>query len=256
METSPLFFLLGVIGAIFANSTGAGGGVVFVPVFHGLGFSDARVVGTSFGIQSFGMTVGALAWSTYYYRHRIHLRWDAFPAAVAIAAPASIIGLWSVYALHLSPPATLSTSFAVFSLFLGIAILMLAAVQRPRLRHRLEPADCFVLGGIALLGGGVTAWLSVGVGEFVAFYLISRRYDVTEAIAVAVVISALTVWSAAPEHFSATGRVAWPVVLLAGPGAVLGALAARALALRLGAVRLKRWFGLWLVVIGAVELWR
>jgi uncharacterized membrane protein YfcA len=50
--------------------------------------------------------------------------------------------------------------------------------------------------------------------------------------------------------------VAWSVVLLAGPGAVVGALCARALALRLGALRLKRWFGIWLVFIGLAELWR
>jgi uncharacterized membrane protein YfcA len=256
MDTSPLFFLLGVIGAIFANSTGAGGGVVFVPVFHSLGFSDAQVIGTSFGIQSFGMTVGALAWSAHFYRRRHRIRWEAFLAAIAITAPASIAGLWTVYLLRIAPPATLSASFAVFSLFLGVAILMLAIVQRPQLRYCLETTDRFLLAGVSLLGGGVTAWLSVGVGEFVAFYLIARRYDVTESIAVAVVLSAVTVWSASPQHFGTSGQVAWSVVLLAGPGAVVGALCARALALRLGALRLKRWFGIWLVFIGLAELWR
>jgi uncharacterized membrane protein YfcA len=39
----------------------------------------------------------------------------------------------------------------------------------------------------------------------------------------------------------------------AGPGAILGALIARSLALWLGALRLKSFFGIWLVLVGAVE---
>jgi uncharacterized membrane protein YfcA len=100
----------------------------------------------------------------------------------------------------------------------------------------------------------VTAWLSVGVGEFVAFYLILRRYEVTMAVAIAVVLSALTVWSAAPQHFLLDPRGVWSVILFAGPGAVVGAVIARRLALRMGALYLKRLFGVWLILIGVAEL--
>ena len=58
-----LFSVLGVIGAIFANATGAGGGVVFVPFFNYLSFSAQSVVATSFAIQCCGMTAGALTWA-------------------------------------------------------------------------------------------------------------------------------------------------------------------------------------------------
>jgi uncharacterized membrane protein YfcA len=108
---------------------------------------------------------------------------------------------------------------------------------------------------IAVAGGAVTAWLSVGVGEFLAFFLIARRYDVTEAVAVAVVVSAVTVWSASPVHlFADDSATVWSVAVWAGPGAIVGALLARALALRLGALRLKRFFGLWLLIVGFTEL--
>ena len=36
------FSLLGVLGAIFANSTGAGGGVIFIPMFNHLAFSETN----------------------------------------------------------------------------------------------------------------------------------------------------------------------------------------------------------------------
>ena len=55
-----LFSVLGVIGAIFANATGAGGGVVFVPFFNYLSFSAQSVVATSFAIQCCGMTAATM----------------------------------------------------------------------------------------------------------------------------------------------------------------------------------------------------
>lgn len=256
MEHPLLSFLVGTAGAIFANSTGAGGGVVFVPLFRALGFSDAEAIATSFGIQSFGMTTGALAWTLYFLRHGARADWAAFTAAIVVATPFSIAGLWCVTVLDLRAPATLSLCFAIFSVVLGTAVLWLTLNARPRLQRELAPADALGLAALALFGGMVTAWLSVGVGEFVAFYLIARRYEVTEAVAVAVVLSALTVWSAAPIHLDEGGDAVWSVVLSAGPGAVAGALVARGLALRLGGLRLKRFFGCWLLVIGLAEFAR
>ncbi len=60
-EYAP-FSLLGLLGAIFANATGAGGGVVFIPAFQQLGVSEAQSVATSFAIQCFGMTMGSIVW--------------------------------------------------------------------------------------------------------------------------------------------------------------------------------------------------
>ena len=142
MDQPLLSALVGIVGAIFANSTGAGGGVVFVPLFRALGFSDAEAIATSFGIQSFGMTTGALVWTLYFVRHGARVDWAAFVAAIAIATPFSIAGLWSVTLLELRAPATLSLSFAIFSVVLGTAILWLTLNPRPRLQlAQLQRAD-------------------------------------------------------------------------------------------------------------------
>ena len=90
------------------------------------------------------------------------------------------------------------------------------------------------LGTVAYVGGIITAWLSVGVGELVAIYLILRRFEATFAVAVAVVISALTVWSAAPQQLFAGDQAQWQIILLAGPGAIIGGLIARPLVQRHG----------------------
>ena len=73
-----LWFLpsIGVIGAIIANASGTGGGVVFVPLFnvmHDLRVMDLdplRVTAVSMGIQAFGMSVGALRWTDRLYHQR------------------------------------------------------------------------------------------------------------------------------------------------------------------------------------------
>jgi uncharacterized membrane protein YfcA len=250
------FVAVGIGGAIFANSTGAGGGVVFIPLFSKLGFTDAQAVATSFGIQCFGMTTGAIAWTAYYLRNRRGERrfWSGFIPAIALSTPASLAGLWAVQYWRIPAPAGTVTVFAVFSLVLGLAILTLRG-QRDILVHRaLERSDALALVPVAIAGGAVTAWLSVGVGEFVGFYLILRRYDVTQSIAVAVVLSALTVWGAAPHELLIGADAQWLVILVAGPGAMLGAILARRLAIYLGGLRLKRFFGAWLLVIGISEL--
>ena len=56
------FILLGVVGAIVANSTGAGGGIIFIPFFTALGLGVNESLGTSIVIQCFGMTAGAISW--------------------------------------------------------------------------------------------------------------------------------------------------------------------------------------------------
>lgn len=247
------FILLGIVGAVFANSSGAGGGVVFIPVFSHLGFSEAQAISTSFGIQCFGMTAGAITWCVYYFGAKKLDRqtWQDFLPVVAIGSVFSIIGLWYNYAAQLAPPAALHEFFGVFSILLGLSILATIFLLRPGpSRLRLELQDVIILSGIAFGGGIITAWLSVGVGEIVAFYLILRRFNVTMAVAAAVVISAITVWSAAPQHFWLNSEANWQVLAFAGPGAVLGGILARNLVSHFSARRLKIFFGVWLLIIG------
>jgi len=61
------FLLVGLFGAIVANSTGAGGGIVFIPFFTSLGIEGSQALGTSILIQCFGMTAGAVSWLTFSY---------------------------------------------------------------------------------------------------------------------------------------------------------------------------------------------
>ena len=253
--------VVGLFGATIANTSGTGGGVVFVPVFSILRdagimtLGTRQVVATSFLIQCFGMSMGALRWSTGLYR------------APAATGPTSVRparrDYWTVVAivLLLSLPVMLATqrlaafdphgvllAFKCFSILLGVAVVgttwTVNRTQPPR--TKLARADLIVLALLGALGGFVTALFSVGVGELVALYLFIRHYPVMLCTGTAVTVSAISVIAAAPFAILA-GHVSWEVVALAAPGALLGGFLARPLALWLGANRLKTIDGLWII---------
>ncbi|GIU39948.1 hypothetical protein TUM4637_42120 [Shewanella hafniensis] len=75
------------------------------------------------------------------------------------------------------------------------------------------------------------------------------------AVATGVVVSAITVWSASPIHiFSTNSQALFELVLFAGPGAVIGGLLARKLALYLPVKVLKLFFSIWIILTGVVML--
>lgn len=251
-----VFSLLGVLGAIFANSTGAGGGVIFIPMFNQLEFTEQQAIATSFAIQCFGMTAGALTWRFHYQLEKASAAlWPSFYQIITLSAVASIIGLWAVYGLEISPPASLSYSFSWFSFLLGLTIIYIAVVIKPKPIHQqVTTLDFVMIGLISFFGGSITAWLSVGVGELIAIYLIIRRFDVNMAVAVAVIVSAITVWAAIWQHTLIEFNVYWQVVLFAGPGAILGGVLAKVIVAKMSAKRLKIFFAFWLLVIGGVGI--
>ncbi|WP_286233489.1 sulfite exporter TauE/SafE family protein [Thalassotalea sediminis] len=251
-----LFSFLGMLGAIFANSTGAGGGVVFIPAFNELAFSEKQSVATSFAIQCFGMTAGALTWWFHYKQEKVDLKlWQGFKRIILICTLSAIAGIWLVYGNNWQSPNSLHHNFSWFSLLLGLFIVLTVYFVKPSRDHScLTIFDAIALIAISLIGGVITAWLSVGVGELIAIYLILRRFDITMAVAVAVVVSAFTVWSAIWHHTIVSFQVYWQVVVFAGPGAVLGGIFAKTLVSYLSATKLKLFFAFWLLVIGVVGI--
>ena len=254
------FAVLGLTGAIFANATGAGGGVVFVPFFNHLGFTATTILATSFAIQCCGMTAGAITWLRFYRQgHRNNHEWASLFPIITLTIPFSCLGIWLVqyieyaqwFDLHRSGVGQLHLWFGVFSILLAVAIYAsIPILNRSRFLTRLSALDSVLLVFIAFLGGGITAWLSVGVGELVAVYLIIRGFNVTFAIAVAVILTAFSVWGAIPYHLTVTDGVNWPVVLFASAGAVTGGIIAKRVVLMFSVTHLKIFFATWVLLLG------
>ncbi|QLE84664.1 MULTISPECIES: sulfite exporter TauE/SafE family protein [Shewanella] len=245
------YVMLGITGAIFANSTGAGGGVIFIPVFNSLELSHSQSVSTSFAIQCFGMTAGSIAWWRHFKQAEFKQSAQLLPILVGLCAPVSIMGIWCAELLSISAPASLELSFSLFSIILGIAIVY--SGLRPQKQHStrsLTPLEVSHLIILSFVGGLITAWLSVGVGEILVIYLILSRFSPTLAVAVGVMVTAITVWSVSPIHLNPSSDAYFNIVLFAGPGAILGGILAKKLALYLPVRSLKLFFAFWIIISG------
>ncbi|MEM0909658.1 MAG: sulfite exporter TauE/SafE family protein [Pseudomonadota bacterium] len=254
------FTFLGVLGAVFANATGAGGGVVFVPFFNQLALSNTTIVATSFAIQCCGMTAGALTWWRHYRKmHTRDLDWQGTGIGLGVAVPLSIIGILTAQFLISdytdNALSSLPLYFGIFSILLSLAIYgSIPLMKRNVSLSHLTSVDLLLLAVIAFAGGIVTAWLSVGVGELVAVYLILRGFNTTFAIAVAVILSAFTVWGAIPYHLFVSNAVYWQIVIFAGAGAIIGGMIAKYVVLYFSPVRLKVFFATWVLIMGLTGL--
>ncbi|MEE4317571.1 MAG: sulfite exporter TauE/SafE family protein [Erythrobacter sp.] len=267
---TKLWFLpgVGVIGAIIANTSGTGGGVVFVPVFNALrelgimSLSPLAVVGVSMGIQSFGMTMGSLRWTDRLLHQpepgpleaRVRLR--DFATVVLGVLALSLPAMLATQRLTAFDQGAVLYAYKAFSILLGCALIAATwTVNAARSeRAELSRGDLFVLLLLAIPGGVLTALFSVGMGELVALYLFIRHYPVLLCTGAACVISALSCLAGVVWHVEA-GTIAWEVVLLAAPTAVLGGFLARPIALWLGAKRLKTLDGAWIVLSALYLLW-
>lgn len=254
------FFFLGITGAIFANTTGAGGGVVFVPFFNQLSLSSQSIVATSFAIQCCGMTAGAITWFKHYKKVEIkNPDWQMLPSAIILTSVCSIVGIWTTQYLLSGFSSGLQDSlhlgFGIFSILLAFAIYAsIPLISKTEFNHTLASVDYFLLAIVALAGGVVTAWLSVGVGELVAVYLILRGFNITFAIGLAVIVSAFTVWSAIPYHIFVSEAVYYQILLFAGAGAIIGGLIAKSIVMRFSIVKLKIFFATWVMIMGIAGL--
>ncbi|WP_425100853.1 sulfite exporter TauE/SafE family protein [Tropicibacter sp. S64] len=242
--------LVGVAGALVANSTGIGGGVVFVPAFDRLGLPQPEIVGTSLLIQSFGMSMGAL---TFLARRRAE---GPVPGSLSsrdyrmIALLAVVPGvLGAVAATHggVRPDLPIKMIYKAISLLLVVLIIG-SSLTRFRGDGRFSPMlDGPMLLGLGLLGGLFVGWISIGVGELVGVYLLLRGFRTSEAIGLAVLITALTVLGLQATHFPGV-RADVSFGLMVTLGALPGAFLAPMLLQKVGAHRVKAFCAFWIVL--------
>lgn len=254
-------FFVGIFAATIANSTGMGGGVVFLPAFefisdYKMSLSAAQIIGMSFVIQCFGMTMGSCRWLFKAYGSapkdnaspdtgiKEQDFWRLIGWVLIFAIPALLI---TQYGLEKDKDLILFI-FKAFSIALGLKLLIatwLTPHDAPR-KRTLDQADYRFLAAAGVLGGVATALFSVGVGEFVALYLFIRNFPLVTCAATAVILSALTVIIGLPWHVIHT-PLPWDLLAIVIPGALLGGFLARSFALWLGNRRLKYMAAVWII---------
>jgi uncharacterized membrane protein YfcA len=252
-------FPLALLGAIVANATGAGGGVVFVPAFHMLGMGEESIIATSFAIQCFGMTAGMLAWRRLANeRHSSNdlleaETWLSYQSMInRLALPAIAGVLVGQYLISLESAEHVRLLFKYFSIVFGLMILG-TTVYLTRLPDKLKPMDLnngtnAALALVCLIGGVITAWLSIGVGELVAVTLILMRFPVRYAIGVAVSISAISVWIGVQFYLWVHPTINFEVLLFAAPAALIGGSVAKRVVSYFSPVQLKVFIASWILI--------
>jgi uncharacterized membrane protein YfcA len=248
------FFLFGLAGAIVANSTGAGGGVVFIPAFTTLGIEGINALGTSLAIQCFGMTAGSISWLLSIHRHD-HGGKEVVNLThrlLLISSISAVIGMLSGQYLLPPPSWHITTIFKYFSIIFGI-ILLIVTLKKNKNRHtryRVARRDVPLILFVCYVGGVVTSWISVGVGEWLAILLFFLGYPTMVTVCVAVCLSSIVVLSGIPYHVFWADSIVWQILLFAAPAAIVGGLIARYLSERLGPIRLKVFFAAWILATG------
>lgn len=249
------FFILGLIGALVANSTGAGGGVIFIPFFAAIGFSSVEAVGTSMAIQCFGMTAGAVAWLNNIQKSpkEYACKLTVIRKMLMITGPATIVGVLSGQYLIPAPELGVSEIFRWFSI--GFGIILFAYTWHNRFLVVEETHDVKPLGWISIAlccvaGGVMTSWISVGVGEGIALLLFFLGFSPALAVAIGVFTSSISVLTGIIFHLFVIGSVSMEVLLFAGQAALIGGYLARHITAKLGSFYLKLFFAVWIFVSG------
>jgi uncharacterized membrane protein YfcA len=247
-----LYFIMGIVAATIANSTGAGGGIVFLPIFIGLGFSPLESISTSIAIQCFGMTSGALTWIKYRTQElqEYSQQWKNFYSTLLISGLSSVAGVLITLRWMPESPIDISLFFALFSLVIGSLILFRtfkAQKETSGRTHSLTSVEISGLIFVSLVGGAITPWLSIGVGEILLIYLIVLGFRLNMAVAVAVCVSAISVVVILPSHLESQS-ISLEVLVYAAPGALIGGIVARSLATYLGMYKLKMAASSWIIL--------
>lgn len=236
---------------------------MFVPAFQMLGIEHSSIIATSFAIQCFGMSAGTLAW----YKHAktaqresgTNTAWNSYRALCLLFMLPTVFGVVLGQSILASEGLTQTVSlFKVFSAFFGVAILIttyrLATTQTPDLdandvQRVLENWTIrIILIVTALIGGIITAWLSVGVGELIAIALILLRFPVRMAVGIAVTLSAVAVWIGVQKYIWFTQAIDLNILVFAGPAAMIGGTLARPIANLLSPVQLKTAIAIWVLI--------
>ena len=209
---SPLAFF----AAAFANATAVGGGFVFVPVFIlGYGLAPISALQLSLGTQSFGMTSGAFGWSKECIE----------PRYLVLGTLGSTAGMiWGTFG-WIATAYQIKSVFGWVSLAIAVVMAIEARYGKDGVGTRVsQPSwgDQIGFVTVCVFGGLITAWVSLGIGEVVALWLLFRhRLRIETAIGTGVAALAISSVMGFAFH-GADPAFPWEFLAFTVPGVLFG----------------------------------
>jgi uncharacterized protein len=255
---SLILLLVGAIGGVLAGLLGIGGGLVIVPALvwlllaRGVPPDEAVPVAVATSLATMLMTAASAVW---FQHRRGALDWPAVGRLAPAVAVGAAVGAGLAVAI---PGRMLALVFSVIAAIIGLRMLLATTtrvIDRPAFPRLWWLA--------APLIGAISAMIGIGGGTFNVPYLARNGYTMVRAVAIAsacgwpiaaggALVFALTAVEATQLTWH-VGHVWLPGMLLIGLAGMLTAPAGVALAHHLPAARLRRLFGLILLLV-AVRL--
>lgn len=214
------------VGAVLANATAVGGGVVFLPFFALFyAYPSEIALKLALSTQAFGMTSGAFSWD-----RRLIIK-QHLVAACAASGTGMVLGTYLV-----TPSgAEVNLVFGVVSCVIGLALLVEIAFAGKRIgnTHSRTQKQRWLFALVCIVGGVITAWVSIGIGEIVALWMLCKwRYSISQSIATGVAALAFCSVLGFAFHIQ-LGEIPWNMLLFTAPGVILGGRVGAALGKRM-----------------------
>jgi uncharacterized membrane protein YfcA len=203
------------IAAGFANATAIGGGFLFVPLFiFVFGLTPLVALKLSLATQAFGMSAGAIGWGRAFID----------PVALVFGGIASMAGMGIGTLVLQLPSELIKPAFGWISFLIFVALVLEFRFGSGAQNERIARWDWRLLGYVVALfiGGMVTAWTAIGVGEFAAVYLLfvyGIRIEVSIATGVAILALDSVLGLAMHAYL---GGIPWEFVMFTAPGVLVG----------------------------------
>jgi uncharacterized protein len=256
--------LTGMLAGILAGLLGIGGGLVIVPALSWILLAQGAptdiavpmAVATSLGTML--MTSASAIW---FHDRRGGVDWTCVIRLAPMVGLGALLGAWLAV---LMPGIWLARFFAGVAAILGLRML-LATTDRDtnRSADRAPFPRGWWLFGPAI--GAVSAMIGIGGGSFNVPYLARNGYPMVQAVAIAStcgwpialggVLGFLVMGGSAGLWASSLGYLYLPGLLTIGLAGMASAPLGVALAHRLPAARLRRVFGLALILVAVRMAW-
>lgn len=232
LESWPII-IIAFFSAAIANATAVGGGFIFLPLFAFFyDLSAIQSLKLALSTQAFGMTSGALSWP------RKLIIWPYFSFACIASSFGMVLGTF----FWMPSNGLIHEIFAYASIAIGI-VLLVEANQKENNRTEslaLETRRQFIgFFLVCLLGGLITAWISIGIGEVVAMWLLFQaRHNIASSVATGVAVLAYcSVLGFIFHNF--IGGIAWHYLIFTSVGVILGGRVGAKLGTRISTPKLR-----------------